>query len=58
MGRRRAEPGATGAVPALHAATVGREWRAVLAGTKPFDWRVWRWVNLVRWAEAWDVLFS
>jgi asparagine synthase (glutamine-hydrolysing) len=45
-------------VPALDAAAVGREWRAILAGTKPFDWRVWRWVNLVRWAEAWDVQFG
>ena len=45
-------------VPALDAAVVDREWRAVLAGTKPFDWRVWRWVNLVRWAETWDVRFE
>jgi asparagine synthase (glutamine-hydrolysing) len=43
---------------ALDAAAVDREWRAVLAGTKPFDWRVWRWVNLVRWAETWDVRFD
>jgi asparagine synthase (glutamine-hydrolysing) len=45
-------------VPALDTTAVDREWRAVLAGTRPFDWRVWRWVNLVRWAEAWDVEFS
>jgi asparagine synthase (glutamine-hydrolysing) len=45
-------------VPALDAAAVETEWRAVLAGARPFDWRVWRWVNLVRWAEAWNVEFS
>jgi asparagine synthase (glutamine-hydrolysing) len=45
-------------IPALDAAAVDREWRAVLAGTKTFDWRVWRWVNLVRWAEAGDVRFE
>jgi asparagine synthase (glutamine-hydrolysing) len=45
-------------IPALDAAAVDREWRAVLAGTKSFDWRVWRWVNLVRWAETWDVRFE
>jgi asparagine synthase (glutamine-hydrolysing) len=45
-------------VPALDAAAVDREWRAVLAGTMPFDWRVWRWVNLVRWAETWDARFE
>jgi len=39
-------------VPALNAAAVGREWRAVLAGQRLFDWRVWRWVNLVRWGET------
>ena len=39
-------------VPALNASAVGREWRAVLAGQRKFDWRVWRWVNLVRWGEA------
>ena len=42
-------------VPALNAAVVGREWKAVLAGTRPFDWRVWRWVNVGRWAEANEV---
>ncbi|HKB06494.1 MAG TPA: asparagine synthase (glutamine-hydrolyzing) [Gemmataceae bacterium] len=42
-------------VPALDAEAVGCEWRAVLDGHRPFDWRVWRWVNLVRWAEAWEV---
>jgi asparagine synthase (glutamine-hydrolysing) len=45
-------------IPALDAAAVDREWRAVLAGTKPFDWRVWRWVNLVRWADVWDLQFD
>ena len=45
-------------VPALNAAAVGREWRAVLAGQRLFDWRVWRWVNLVRWGEAAGAEFS
>jgi asparagine synthase (glutamine-hydrolysing) len=39
-------------VPALNADAVGREWQAVQAGTRPFDWRVWRWVNIVRWTET------
>jgi asparagine synthase (glutamine-hydrolysing) len=45
-------------VPALDAVAVQREWKAVQDGNKPFDWRVWRWVNLVRWAEACDVRFE
>jgi asparagine synthase (glutamine-hydrolysing) len=46
------------AVPALDPAGVGREWRDVLDGRKPFDFRVWRWVNLVRWAERFGVSFG
>jgi asparagine synthase (glutamine-hydrolysing) len=45
-------------VPALNAATVAGEWRSVLDGSKPFDWRVWRWVNIVRWAETNGTVFS
>lgn len=45
-------------VPALDAAVVGREWQAVNAEARPFDWRIWRWVNLVRWAETWDARFD
>jgi asparagine synthase (glutamine-hydrolysing) len=45
-------------VPVLNAPAVGNEWRGILAGKRPFDWRVWRWVNLVRWADGWNVQFS
>jgi asparagine synthase (glutamine-hydrolysing) len=45
-------------VPALDAVAVQREWKAVQSGAKLFDWRIWRWVNLVRWAEASDVRFD
>jgi asparagine synthase (glutamine-hydrolysing) len=37
-------------LPGVHA-----EWQALLAGQKKFDFRVWRWVNLVRWADRFDV---
>jgi asparagine synthase (glutamine-hydrolysing) len=45
-------------VPALNLAGVRREWQAVLQGRKMFDFRVWRWVNLIRWAERFDVSFA
>jgi asparagine synthase (glutamine-hydrolysing) len=45
-------------VPALDADAVSAEWQAVLDGKRPFDWRVWRWVNVVRWSEAWGVMFD
>ena len=45
-------------IAALHLPAVTRDWQAVLAGTSAFDFRVWRWVNLIRWAERFDVTFG
>ena len=44
-------------IPALNLAAVERDWRAVQAGRARFDFRIWRWVNLIRWAERFDVKF-
>jgi len=49
---------AAGAIPALHRGGMQREWQAVLQGHKRFDFRVWRWVNLIRWAERFQVTFE
>jgi asparagine synthase (glutamine-hydrolysing) len=46
------------AIPALKPAAMQREWQAVLAGRRPFDFRVWRWLNLIRWADYFDVCFD
>jgi asparagine synthase (glutamine-hydrolysing) len=32
-------------------------WRAALAGRRAFDAVVWRWLNVIRWAELFDVRF-
>ena len=45
-------------MPGLNPAAMRREWLAILAGKKTFDFRVWRWVNLIRWAERFDVRFN
>jgi asparagine synthase (glutamine-hydrolysing) len=45
------------AIPALNLAAVQREWDAVREGRARFDFRVWRWVNLIKWAERFDVEF-
>jgi asparagine synthase (glutamine-hydrolysing) len=45
-------------LPVLRLGTVEREWHAVRAGRRPFDFRVWRWVNLIRWADRFDVRMS
>jgi asparagine synthase (glutamine-hydrolysing) len=39
-------------VPALNASAVLSEWKGICEGTRRFDWRVWRWVNVVRWVES------
>jgi asparagine synthase (glutamine-hydrolysing) len=39
----------------LHWPGLRSEWEAVLAGRRPFDFRVWRWLNLIRWSERFDV---
>lgn len=44
-------------IPALQLPALRTEWQAVLAGRRRFDFRVWRWVNLIRWAERFNVTF-
>jgi asparagine synthase (glutamine-hydrolysing) len=45
-------------IPALHVPEMQREWQAIREGRRPFDFRVWRWVNLIRWAERFAVTFA
>jgi asparagine synthase (glutamine-hydrolysing) len=42
-------------ISALHVPLMRRDWEAVLAGRSRFDFRIWRWVNLIRWADRFDV---
>ncbi len=44
-------------IPAFNMDAVQRDWNAVLAGKARFDFRIWRWVNLIRWAERFNVEF-
>lgn len=39
----------------LDAAALGREWESVKAGRSGFDFRVWRWLNFIRWVEIFGV---
>ena len=45
-------------MPMLNERALQAEWQAILAGRKPFDFRAWRWVNLIRWAELFEVPFA
>jgi asparagine synthase (glutamine-hydrolysing) len=44
-------------IPALNLAHVKREWEEILEGKRAFDFRVWRWLNLIRWTEQFEVEF-
>jgi hypothetical protein len=34
-----------------------QEWETLIQNKKGFDMRPWRWVNLIRWAERFEVEF-
>lgn len=38
-------------IPALKMDIVREEWRSVSAGRRPFNFRIWRWINLICWSE-------
>ncbi|MDR2488881.1 MAG: asparagine synthase C-terminal domain-containing protein [Desulfovibrio sp.] len=42
-------------IPYLKPDTARTEWLAIRKGEKIFDWRVWRWINYVRWASLFRV---
>jgi len=46
------------AIPALDTDAALAEWEAILAGSRAFDWRVWRWINVVRWTERYGVTYG
>lgn len=47
-----------GNVPVLDKMGVAEEWQRIKSGQAGFDWRVWRWLNFLRWSEIFDVQFE
>ncbi len=45
-------------VHSLNLEAVMREWHAIVDQGKRFDFRVWRWINTIRWAERYQVSFT
>jgi asparagine synthase (glutamine-hydrolysing) len=45
-------------VPFLRVDAVIAEWEAVREGRHSFDWRIWRWLNLIRWSECMQARFG
>jgi asparagine synthase (glutamine-hydrolysing) len=44
-------------LPVLDMPVVRRELEEVLAGGRTFDFRVWRWLNVISWARNLNVTF-
>jgi asparagine synthase (glutamine-hydrolysing) len=42
-------------IRALNVDIILREWREILQGTRAFDSRVWRWVNVILWARQFSI---
>jgi asparagine synthase (glutamine-hydrolysing) len=47
--------GSADLVPALRADVLHGEWAAVARGERPFDFRIWRWVNCLLWSQQFAV---
>lgn len=45
-------------IPVFRNDRLHREWARVLDGRARFDTRIWRWLNLIRWAEIHQVSFD
>ena len=44
-------------IPALNGRALLAEWNAGLAGHRPLEYTAWQWINLIRWAELYEVEF-
>jgi asparagine synthase (glutamine-hydrolysing) len=44
-------------VPMLNLPEMKREWETILSGQRPFDFKVWRWLNVIRWTENFRISF-
>jgi asparagine synthase (glutamine-hydrolysing) len=46
------------ALPALQLPVVQQQWQAVLSGRRSFDFQMWRWLNVICWAQQSQVRFD
>jgi len=45
-------------VPLLDVGIVRQEWESVCKGKRTFNFRIWRWLNLIRWTQELGVSYS
>ena len=43
------------AVPYVRASYMLQEWNDIKSGKKPFDWRIWRCLNYIRWGQQFAI---
>jgi asparagine synthase (glutamine-hydrolysing) len=46
----------TNSAPYLKISSAKKEWQNIRKGTAKFDWRIWRWINYIRWVEMFKVV--
>jgi asparagine synthase (glutamine-hydrolysing) len=44
-------------IPVLNLEVIRQQWNSMLDNRQHFDFRVWRWLNVVRWAQKFEVSF-
>jgi asparagine synthase (glutamine-hydrolysing) len=44
-------------VPGMKLPTMKQQWKAISRGEQAFDFRIWRWLNTIRWAQKFEVVF-
>ena len=47
-----------GLPPVFDPEVVQQEWQSLVAGQARFDFRFWRWINLIVWARNFDISFE
>ncbi len=45
-------------IPALNKQGMLDEWNGVISGARPYKQNLWHWLNVIRWAERYDVSFA
>jgi len=45
-------------IPVFNASKLEKEWKDVWDGTKHFDYRIWRWVDFLRWSKINNIEFK
>ncbi|MGH9633232.1 MAG: asparagine synthase (glutamine-hydrolyzing) [Candidatus Angelobacter sp.] len=49
---------AAASMPFLNRTSMQREWEAIIQGRQAFDNRVWRWLNIIRWSQQFQLDYS